>query len=81
MCPLRPELLAIGANDPYVRIYDRRMLSLQKAIEGEEGGGSLASWDRYSSSSPRWNLVYRKLVNTDMHIDQLYQVATTVLQV
>ncbi|CAH1798641.1 unnamed protein product [Owenia fusiformis] len=25
--PLRPELLAVGANDPYVRIYDRRMLA------------------------------------------------------
>jgi WD and tetratricopeptide repeats protein 1 len=24
--PLRPELLAVGANDPYVRLYDRRML-------------------------------------------------------
>ncbi|CAG5126463.1 unnamed protein product [Candidula unifasciata] len=25
--PLRPEMLAVGANDPYVRVYDRRMLS------------------------------------------------------
>ena len=25
--PLRPELLAVGANDPYVRLYDRRMLT------------------------------------------------------
>lgn len=25
--PLRPEQLAVGANDPYVRIYDRRKLS------------------------------------------------------
>lgn len=24
--PVRPELLAVGANDPYVRLYDRRML-------------------------------------------------------
>ncbi|GFS78964.1 WD and tetratricopeptide repeats protein 1 [Trichonephila clavipes] len=24
--PLRPELLAVGANDPYVRLYDRRMI-------------------------------------------------------
>lgn len=22
--PCRPELLAVGANDPYVRVYDRR---------------------------------------------------------
>ncbi|XP_005097163.1 WD and tetratricopeptide repeats protein 1 [Aplysia californica] len=25
--PLRPEMLAVGANDPYVRVYDRRMLN------------------------------------------------------
>lgn len=25
--PLRPELMAVGANDPYVRVYDRRMLT------------------------------------------------------
>ncbi|GIY84486.1 WD and tetratricopeptide repeats protein 1 [Caerostris extrusa] len=24
--PLQPELLAVGANDPYVRLYDRRMI-------------------------------------------------------
>ncbi|XP_046570882.1 WD and tetratricopeptide repeats protein 1-like isoform X1 [Haliotis rubra] len=24
---LRPELIAVGANDPYVRVYDRRMLT------------------------------------------------------
>jgi hypothetical protein len=24
--PRRPELLAIGANDPYIRVYDRRMI-------------------------------------------------------
>ncbi|XP_063241067.1 WD and tetratricopeptide repeats protein 1 [Bacillus rossius redtenbacheri] len=24
--PRRPELLAVGANDPYVRVYDRRMI-------------------------------------------------------
>ena len=25
--PVRPELIAVGANDPFVRVYDRRMLS------------------------------------------------------
>jgi len=25
--PTRPELLAVGANDPYVRLYDRRMIT------------------------------------------------------
>jgi len=24
--PQRPELLAVGANDPYIRLYDRRMI-------------------------------------------------------
>lgn len=26
--PMRPELIAVGANDPYVRLYDRRMIKL-----------------------------------------------------
>lgn len=25
----RPEMLAVGANDSYARVYDRRMLSLK----------------------------------------------------
>ena len=24
--PFQPELLAVGANDPFVRVYDRRMI-------------------------------------------------------
>lgn len=28
--PLRPELMAVGANDPYVRVYDRRMLTCRR---------------------------------------------------
>lgn len=28
--PVRPEVLAAGANDPYVRLYDRRMIRLTK---------------------------------------------------
>lgn len=52
VCPLRPELLAIGANDPYVRIYDRRMLRLQKAVEGEETGTRLSNWDRRAKLAP-----------------------------
>lgn len=27
ICPSRPELVAVGANDPYVRVYDRRSVS------------------------------------------------------
>lgn len=26
--PRRPELVAVGANDPYIRMYDRRMIKL-----------------------------------------------------
>jgi WD and tetratricopeptide repeat-containing protein 1 len=26
--PARPEYLAVGANDPFVRVYDRRMLAV-----------------------------------------------------
>lgn len=35
--PVRPELMAIGANDPYVRMYDRRMLSCQTLKASEDG--------------------------------------------
>lgn len=28
--PRRPEQLAVGANDPYARLYDRRMITLEK---------------------------------------------------
>ncbi|KAK6170193.1 hypothetical protein SNE40_018646 [Patella caerulea] len=28
--PLQPELMAVGANDPYVRVYDRRMLTCRR---------------------------------------------------
>ena len=27
VCPSRTELVAVGANDPYVRVYDRRMIT------------------------------------------------------
>jgi len=38
VCPSRSELLAVGANDPYVRVFDRRKLSLV-ARGGEPWGG------------------------------------------
>ncbi|KAK9497265.1 hypothetical protein O3M35_004617 [Rhynocoris fuscipes] len=28
--PMKPELIAVGANDPYIRLYDRRMIKLVK---------------------------------------------------
>uniref|UniRef100_A0A1B6LG63 WD and tetratricopeptide repeats protein 1 n=1 Tax=Graphocephala atropunctata TaxID=36148 RepID=A0A1B6LG63_9HEMI len=33
--PLQPEILAVGANDPYVRLYDRRMIRLTKIYTSE----------------------------------------------
>ena len=29
---VRPELIAIGANDPYIRMYDRRMLKFSRPV-------------------------------------------------
>ncbi|KAJ6648158.1 WD and tetratricopeptide repeats protein 1, partial [Pseudolycoriella hygida] len=34
--PRRPELLAVGCNDPYARIYDRRKLSLRNTVREED---------------------------------------------
>ncbi|CAL1298755.1 unnamed protein product [Larinioides sclopetarius] len=46
--PLRPELLAVGANDPYVRLYDRRMIK-----------PTIAKYPREQSSGTPWeNLSY-----------------------
>ncbi|XP_059152428.1 WD and tetratricopeptide repeats protein 1-like [Physella acuta] len=42
--PLRPEMLAVGANDPYIRVYDRRMLSCSSMrIPGDNS--SRYPWD------------------------------------
>lgn len=30
--PRRTELIAVGANDVYARVYDRRMISLEEVI-------------------------------------------------
>lgn len=37
VCPSRTELIAVGANDPYVRLYDRRMVSLSRTEADQEG--------------------------------------------
>ena len=39
VCPSRPDLLAVGANDPYVRVYDRRMIRLG-SVSGAGGSSS-----------------------------------------
>jgi len=36
VCPSRTELVAVGANDPYVRVYDRRMISLSRAEDSSD---------------------------------------------
>lgn len=41
--PLRPELLAVGANDPYVRLYDRRMISTTVCVVSIHLSYSLAA--------------------------------------
>ncbi|XP_064601021.1 WD and tetratricopeptide repeats protein 1-like [Liolophura sinensis] len=43
--PIRPEQLAVGANDPYVRLYDRRMLSC-KSIKFPNDNGFRSPWER-----------------------------------
>lgn len=42
--PLRPDEMAVGANDPYVRVYDRRMLSC-KSIKFPTDNGTRLQWD------------------------------------
>ena len=55
--PLRPHLLAVGANDPFVRVFDRRMLTCSSvkfpngSSTNQGGGGGGAS---SSSSSSRF---------------------------
>ncbi|KAJ8672903.1 hypothetical protein QAD02_004164 [Eretmocerus hayati] len=34
--PRRPELIAVGANDPYIRMYDRRMIKLSQRPQSPE---------------------------------------------
>ncbi|XP_074645517.1 WD and tetratricopeptide repeats protein 1-like [Tubulanus polymorphus] len=42
--PLRTEQLAVGANDPYIRLYDRRMLSCKSMKFPNDGNRS--PWER-----------------------------------
>lgn len=45
--PVRPELLAVGANDPYVRVYDRRMLSCRSLKMSDEGHQRFSSTEEF----------------------------------
>ncbi|GAB6027757.1 WD and tetratricopeptide repeats [Chamberlinius hualienensis] len=51
--PMRPELLAVGANDPYVRIYDRRKLSLSSVTRAPETQDRMWSRPLYLATSDR----------------------------
>lgn len=42
--PTRPELIAVGANDPYVRVFDRRFLSRRRVCFSSADG--MDTWDR-----------------------------------
>lgn len=51
--PLRPEYLAVGANDPYIRMYDRRMLVCRSLkVPQETTNRSPWSWERSSPLAP-----------------------------
>ncbi|KAI1308657.1 WD and tetratricopeptide repeats protein 1 [Halotydeus destructor] len=43
--PLRPELLAVGGNDPYVRLYDRRMIPKRKFETESNQNGTFTQED------------------------------------
>ncbi|WAR08495.1 WDTC1-like protein [Mya arenaria] len=45
--PAQPELMAIGANDPYVRVYDRRMLTCQSLKTSEDGHQRFSQGDEF----------------------------------
>ena len=55
--PVRPEFMAVGANDPYVRVYDRRMLTCQ-SMKTEDGKPRLWFWIYYISHDLFTILVY-----------------------
>ncbi|XP_014210144.1 WD and tetratricopeptide repeats protein 1 isoform X2 [Copidosoma floridanum] len=51
--PRRPELIAVGANDAYVRMYDRRMIKLsQRPVSGSSNISSLG----YGNGDPDNNV-------------------------
>ncbi|XP_045611608.2 WD and tetratricopeptide repeats protein 1 isoform X1 [Procambarus clarkii] len=43
--PTRPEIIAVGASDPYIRIYDRRMIKLT-SVPYPPGGMLQNQWER-----------------------------------
>ena len=51
--PTRPEYLAVGANDPFVRMYDRRMLAPGDSVRMNAGVGLPDGCVRYYG--PGWS--------------------------
>lgn len=52
--PVRNELLAVGANDPYARIYDRRKIKTQDVVaasDPSDGAGAYSFISAYTSRS------------------------------
>lgn len=47
--PVRPEQIAVGANDPYIRLYDRRVLSC-KAMKMPEESNGRSLWESPSQA-------------------------------
>ncbi|UYV69380.1 WDTC1 [Cordylochernes scorpioides] len=53
--PLRTEMLAVGANDPYVRLYDRRMIHTSKIREKKFSQVEMFQFPFDISSRPIWD--------------------------
>ncbi|XP_054163178.1 WD and tetratricopeptide repeats protein 1-like [Oppia nitens] len=62
--PIRTELIAIGANDAFVRLYDRRMISLQ-SIHNRNELGSRYSWERRMAPANNDNISEESSTLTD----------------
>ena len=61
--PTRTELLAVGANDPFVRIYDRRMIRPQPVRMITCPGGSLPRKARFP-----WSLLFGTVISHLVHL-------------
>ncbi|CAG2161831.1 unnamed protein product [Oppiella nova] len=65
--PMRPELIAVGANDPFVRLYDRRMISLQ-SIQSRNDSTPRYSWDRHYTTTTASTTASDDRDNTNQHL-------------
>ena len=51
----RPELLAVGCNDPYVRVYDRRFLKTRPLTNPALAASALRGDESGEESTKKWN--------------------------